>query len=208
MLKFHPIADLFPMMEGEARTLFDADIAAKDIDEPIVLLDGQVLDGRNRYTAGVAADRIDPLLSAEALLKADPRFIEWGPAVKGWRPDRTPLDWVISHNLRRRHLSDGQRAAVAAEIEGFAHGGKRGGQDANVQLDRQAASDLMSISPRSTATAAKVKREGTPELFAAVKSGDVAPSVAVNAVVPPSNNTGVDAFGVRSRSRYELGELM
>jgi len=167
MLEFHPLANLFPLIEGADFDRLVEDVRANGLIEPIVMLDDKILDGRNRYRAWMAG-------SDMASGSQQATFRTFDPDTEG-----DPLTWVLSKNLHRRHLNDGQRAAVAAEIEGYRHGGKRGGQDANVQLDRQAASDLMSISPRSTATAAKVKREGTPELFAAVKRGEVAPSVAV-----------------------------
>lgn len=50
-LKNHPASELFPLMDGiELRSLAD-DIAANGLLEPISLLDGQVLDGRNRLRA-------------------------------------------------------------------------------------------------------------------------------------------------------------
>jgi len=169
MLEFHPLANLFPLIEGMDFDRLVEDVRANGLLDKIVILDGKILDGRNRYRAAIEAGVLKRIGQSEPA-----HFRHFNLEAEG-----DPLIWVLSKNLHRRHLNDGQRAAVAAEIEGYRHGGKRGGQDANVQLDRQAASDLMSISPRSTATAAKVKRDGTPELFAKVKSGELAPSVAV-----------------------------
>jgi len=54
-LEFHPIADMFPPMEGEEFDAFVADIKANGLLEDIVLFEGMILDGRNRYRACLAA---------------------------------------------------------------------------------------------------------------------------------------------------------
>jgi hypothetical protein len=54
-LEFHPLADVFPLIEGAEFDDLVADIGANGQREDIVLLDGKVLDGRNRYRACLAA---------------------------------------------------------------------------------------------------------------------------------------------------------
>src|SRR5262249_23758883 len=50
----HPLAAMFPMIEGTAFEELKGDIAANGIHQPIVLYQGQILDGRNRYAAAKA----------------------------------------------------------------------------------------------------------------------------------------------------------
>jgi hypothetical protein len=67
-----------------------------------------------------------------------------------------------------------QRSAVAAELANMQNGGWRGNQwqTANLQsatTTQTEAATLLNVSPRSVATASKVKDE-SPEIFAAMKS--------------------------------------
>jgi hypothetical protein len=92
----HPACKLFPLLgKQELQELAD-DISENGLQNPIVLLNGKVLDGQNR-------------LAACKLAGVEPRFIEW----KG---SGSPLHWVVSQNMMRRHLSASQKAAVALEL--------------------------------------------------------------------------------------------
>jgi hypothetical protein len=56
---FHPFANLFPLLEAEELRALKDDIARNGLHDPIVLHEGQILDGRNRFLAclGVMTDR-------------------------------------------------------------------------------------------------------------------------------------------------------
>jgi hypothetical protein len=50
----HPLANMFPMIEGTAFEELKRDIAAQGIPEPIRLYQGMILGGRNRHSAAKA----------------------------------------------------------------------------------------------------------------------------------------------------------
>lgn len=92
-LPAHPAADLFPLIQGvEFDDELVADIAANGVREPVVLHDGKILDGRNRHRAAIAAGVDCPTREYDG---------------------DDPVGFVISANLRRRHLNESQRAMIA-----------------------------------------------------------------------------------------------
>ncbi|MBN9251195.1 MAG: S-adenosylmethionine-binding protein [Mesorhizobium sp.] len=150
-LQPHPLADLFPMMpEQEVRELAD-DIVTFGQRVPILLLDGRILDGRNRYAAC--------------------KFAEVEPCFADYDGD-DPLNFVLSHNLHRRHLTESQRALIAAQIVDWETGlNQHTAGPANLQT-REAARKL-SISERAVAAAKRIRDHGTAELVDAIRDGRV-----------------------------------
>ncbi len=59
MIPFHPIANLFPLIEGNAFDDLVADVGENGLRVLIVIHGGQILDGRNRYRAMVASGRMN-----------------------------------------------------------------------------------------------------------------------------------------------------
>ena len=81
MLKNHPAADAWPMMDDERYSELRADIEMNGQREPITLCDGMILDGRNRYRACVDLG-IEPLTRQYA---GDPWAFAW--SLNGARRD-------------------------------------------------------------------------------------------------------------------------
>lgn len=164
-LEEHPFAAIFPMLAGENAREFNAKVKADGVRVPIVLFENKMLDGRNRRRAAKLAGIMCP---AEEYIGKD------------------ALRYVIALNLDRRHLTESQRAMVAAEAEGFLHGGaRRGEKKPTAAITREQASRLVNVAPRSVASAAKVKAKGSPELVEAVRQGKVTVSEAAKAVDLP-----------------------
>ena len=200
MLDFDPIANIFPLIEGPARDEFRADLKARGLQQKISLRQGRVLDGRNRYLGLVANGDVDEADAAGDLLTY---FPDWFEDFDQVHPGADPFDWVMSLNVHRRHMEPSQWAAVAANAETLKHGGARfaksGGdqagsgsgqpqqQDAKLQLDRTKLGEVLGVSPRLIASAAKVKREGAPELFKAVEQGRVKATVAEQLLTLPKS---------------------
>jgi ParB-like chromosome segregation protein Spo0J len=48
-MEFHPIANVWPMLDDDALKALADDIRANGQSVPIVTYEGKILDGRNRY---------------------------------------------------------------------------------------------------------------------------------------------------------------
>lgn len=94
----HPAASLFPLLPDDELQALADDIAAHGQLEAILLHQGEILDGRNRARACEIAG-------------VTPKVDIWRPAA-----DETPSTYVVSRNLRRRHMTASQRATVAVEL--------------------------------------------------------------------------------------------
>jgi hypothetical protein len=95
----HPLANMFPMIEGNAFDELKRDIAAQGILEPIRLYQGMILDGRNRYAAAKAC--------GHSFTVDD--FVQW----EGTLAEAEA--WVISTNLHRRQLTAKQKQEMVRD---------------------------------------------------------------------------------------------
>ncbi len=96
-LEAHELADLLPFMAEAEYQALKSDIQDVGLAEPIVLFEGKILDGRNRYRACKELG-IDPKT----------RLFE------GTGEDA--LNYVVSANLHRRQLKPSQRAALGVKL--------------------------------------------------------------------------------------------
>ena len=143
----HPAADIFPEMPQEEFEKLKDDIAENGLHQDIVLYEGQILDGRHRYRA---CQEIGLTPSFE------------------YHDGDDPFGYVVSANLRRRHLNESQRAMVAAQIANNPRGGNR--SKAQIcGLTHEQAAEQLNISPRLVDKASA--------LFNAANDGRVEPGV-------------------------------
>lgn len=184
-LTFHPLAQLFPLIEGEEFNELVADIRANGVREPIWIHEGQILDGRNRYRASAAAGADCPMRAYDG---AD------------------PLGFVVSLNLKRRHLDEGQRAMVAAKIANLTHGSNQYqsgaanlpllNETAKPAVTQAAAAQMLNVSERSVRAAKAVQKTGVPALAQAVERGEVSVSVGAGiARLPKEEQEQIVAVG-------------
>lgn len=94
----HPLAKLFPPVEGQAFTDLVEDIKKNGLVNPIVVDGNLLLDGRNRLRACKAAG-------------VSPRFVTFTSL--GLKV--SPVDYIWSTNVNRRHLTADQRAILSHE---------------------------------------------------------------------------------------------
>ena len=153
-IPYHPLAELFPLMEGAAFDELVADIKAHGLHNPISLYETKILDGRNRERACEEA-------GVETFYDS--------------YDGDDPLGFVVSQNVARRHLDDSQRAMIAARVENMPpHPGK----DANLHTSRNEAARLLGINVRSVASASAILDMADPAVVKAVEQGRVTVSCA------------------------------
>ena len=158
LLEPHPFAEVFPTLDGEAFNALEKDIEARGQQEPIVVYEGKILDGRNRYRACQILGR--------------------GPEVREYTGDDA-MGFVLSANLHRRHLNEGQRAMVGANLASLVVGANQHTKE--VGLSTKAAADLLKVSTASIERAKVILRSGDPELIKDVTAGETSVAAGVEA---------------------------
>jgi hypothetical protein len=130
------------------------DIRKNKLQSPIMTYEGKILDGRGRYNACVelAKDGVETNFRTDVYTGPDPRR------------------YVVSANVKRRHLNESQRAMIAAQLATFTHGGDRSKASIDA-LSQKEAAQLLNVSEPSVERAVKVFKNGVPALAEAVKEG-------------------------------------
>jgi ParB-like chromosome segregation protein Spo0J len=164
----HPVAELFPLLPSAELDALAADIKANGLREPIWRhRDGRIIDGRNRWLACQMAGVECPC----RVFMGD---------------DAELLQFVLSMNLRRRHLDESQRAMVAAKVANLGEG--RPKETSRIQPVSQAsAAALLSVGVSSVKAAKQVRAKGAPEVVKAVEEGRLAVSTAAGLAARPQD---------------------
>ena len=163
-MQFHEAANIFPLDDEHLDELAE-DIKQHGLQIPIEQMDGKIIDGRRRWLACEKA---------------------------GVRPDiipvsvEDPIAYVMSLNLHRRHLTVSQAAMCAQRArkmydEAAAERKKRKPKDSvpdncpeQTRCDaRDQVGETFGVSGKSVDRAAKVIKDGIPEIAEAVDSNEI-----------------------------------
>lgn len=199
--EFHEFSAMFPLMEGEDFDALVHDIKTHGQRELIVVLEGKILDGRNRYLAC--------------------KKLGISPRIRTFQCiDGSPLDYVWSQNVARRHLSASQRSLAMAKKANFIEHGHVKSQRA--KSDKQICSSpkspiisiteaakIANVSPRQMIRAKTVLAHGTQEQVEAIEKGkrtvwNVEEEIRVEKNWPSSSKTG---YRIQIRGNKTLEQL-
>ena len=158
-LPFHPLADIFPLIEGDKFEQLVASIKANGLREAVVVYEGMILDGRNRARACEVAG-------------IEPRYTPF----KG----DDPLAFVLDKNLNRRHLNDDQRRMVAAKIANMPRG-RPAENPAECGIKIADAARLVNVDKAGAERARTVVAKASPEVNRAVERGKLTVAAAAQA---------------------------
>jgi hypothetical protein len=179
-LPMHPYAELFPPMSPPEFERLCGDISQHGLQEEIVLHEGQVLEGRHRYLACLAKG-------------VPPRFRPYAGECG------SALAFVVAKNLHRRHLTESQRALLAARLMPLFEEEARQRQRAALKQGREfpvaenslrrekhpesgrsdaKAAEWMKVSDFSVRAANRVQKQGVPQLLDALAAGKISVSAA------------------------------
>lgn len=103
--KIHPAADSLPLIEGEDFDLLVADIRDNGLQDPIVVHESLIVDGRNRLRACIASG-VKPRF---VQLKNVQHFSE-AMIAEGHEFEPDPVSYIESTNVHRRHLKAESKA--------------------------------------------------------------------------------------------------
>ena len=173
--ELHPLCTLFPRMSGAEFEALKFDISTNGLNQPIVIHNGMILDGGNRYRACLDLG-IEPLITAFD-----------GSSV---------VAFVLSANLHRRHMSAGQQAAIVASAQDWATAQVQGANRYTISktgnvtgletvASRQAQSGASDKTQRMADKVAKVD----PELAKRVAHGEISLPKAHEQVSPKAAPT-------------------
>lgn len=170
-LEVHPFAELFPLHDGPPLWELRRDIEEQGQLDPIITYHGKVLDGRRRQVCCIAAGVV-------------PKYKPF----KGTEAEA--LAFVVSKNLRRRHLGEAERAMVAAKIAKLPVGANQhttgdGEGGASAPPSNSQAAQMMNVSVEAVKRAKTVQEHGSEELKEAVADGTVALSDAAKVAKQP-----------------------
>lgn len=200
----HALSSAFPDMSDEEYQDLKDSIENIGLQNPVVLFQGQVIDGWHRYKA---CDETG----------SECRFVELDA-------NTPPDDYVIAQNSSRRSMTASQKALAFSEIYAWKrHGGADRFSPTRTEcaLDMTAAqiADKAGVSTRSVQQAKQVIANAAPEVVQAVKEGKTGlPKAAEIAKMPKAQQAAaIDkpmpkqekpvSFGIVAKMQKRIDEL-
>lgn len=178
VFQLHPIALKTPEMSAEVFADLRDDIKAHGQLVPIVVWSDQVVDGRHRLRACESLGLVPKM------------------KIVACSEEELPM-MALSLNGRRNHLTPAQRACYAAELATMAEGRPRNSPiSASFSITDAVAAKESGVGVSQVKQVKRIKREGAPEVFEAVRSGRLRPNVAEKIVMTiprASQATAVEA---------------
>ena len=163
MLERHELSAAFPDLEEPEFHDLQEDIKINGLRNPITLFEGKVIDGWHRF---VACQN----------LEIEPKLIDL---------DGDPVDFVVTQNIHRRHLTPSQRAMALATCNAWRKLGSNQHQVSSRYDTSMSLRELAKTAKVSKATAERAKKistKATPEVKEQVKKGAMTLTEAVKVV--------------------------
>jgi len=152
--KFHPLADAFPLISGDEFEELVKDIHENGLLQPVIMHEGKILDGRNRWRA---CQRLG-IAHTEKKFSGD---------------DAAAYVWSV--NAVRRQLTASQKALAATKLVTAKQGDN---QHTDNKTTIAEASKISGVGKRTTERARRVIIDAVPEVVAAVESGELSVTTA------------------------------
>ncbi|MGZ5011560.1 MAG: hypothetical protein ACXV74_11420 [Methylobacter sp.] len=164
-MELHPLCTYFPRMSEDEFNALKDNLQHNGQTHPIYTLDGMILDGGNRYRALCE-------------LGIEPVMIEYTGS--------NPTQFILSSNLLRRHLSQGQSAAIVSASQSWVKAQAVSTLENTAQLDTATARAKQSgVGQRTQQLADKLVKEAPAELVKEVIDGKKSLNKALKEITPP-----------------------
>ena len=162
-MESHRFCEIFPVADQSTLQDMANSISRYGLQEDIVVYEGCILDGRSRYSACLMAG-------------VEPIFEEFS--------GDDALQYVITKNLHRRHLTASQRALVAYNVYALLKE-----RDASVTMEMVA--KQFSIGERTMRDVGMIKTSASESVQTAVRDGEMRVGKAIKAIEQAQNETDI-----------------
>jgi hypothetical protein len=162
-LELHHLCLIMPEHSEAQFAELKEDIKANKLRIPVVIFQDKILDGRGRYKTCKELweqDRINPGFESQQFQGTE----------------KEASAYVVSANVKRRHLTESQRSLIAAQLANGGRGGDRSKPSIGGLTQAEAAT-LLNVGEKSVERAKSVLG-GNPGLADAVRSGKIKVSAA------------------------------